>query len=99
MMKMFNPPHPGLTIREDVLPELGLTVTDAAMQLGVSRVALSRMINGRSAISADMALRLAQWLNGDAETWLRLQMQYDLAQARKAGVPKVKPIKHLIMSG
>ncbi|MFZ6743769.1 HigA family addiction module antitoxin [Undibacterium sp. JH2W] len=99
MMKMFNPPHPGLTIREDVLPELGLTVTNAAMQLGVSRVALSRMINGRSAISADMALRLAQWLNGDAETWLRLQMQYDLAQARKSGVPKVKPIKHLIMSG
>ncbi len=94
-MKMFNPPHPGLTIREDVLPELGLTVTDAATQLGVSRVTLSRMINGRSAISADMALRLAQWLNGDAETWLRLQMQYDLAQARKGGVPKVKPVKQM----
>lgn len=91
-MKMFNPPHPGLLIREDVLPELGITVTDAATQLGVSRVALSRMINGRAAISADMAIRLAQWLSGDAETWLRLQMQYDLWQAEKKKRAKVKPV-------
>jgi antitoxin HigA-1 len=91
-MKMHNPPHPGLTIREDVLPELGLTVTDAATQLGVSRVALSRMINGRSAISADMAIRLEQWLGGNAETWLKLQMQYDLWQAEKKKRVKVKPV-------
>ncbi len=59
-MKMFNPPHPGLMIREDVLPDLGLSVTEAANQLGVSRVALSRVINGRAAISADMAIRFGQ---------------------------------------
>ncbi|MET3107755.1 addiction module HigA family antidote [Oxalobacteraceae bacterium GrIS 2.11] len=91
-MKMLNPSHPGEIIREDVLPELNLTVTDAAGQLGVSRVAFSRMINGRSAISADMAIRLAQWLGGEAETWLRLQMQYDLSQAKKKSRAKVKPV-------
>lgn len=91
-MRMHNPPHPGLTIREDVLPDLGLTVTDAAQQLGVSRVALSRVINGRAAISADMAIRFAQWLGGDAEIWLRLQMQYDLWQAEKKTRAMVKPV-------
>jgi addiction module HigA family antidote len=96
-MTMLNPSHPGEIIREDVLPELNLTVTDAAEQLGVSRVAFSRMINGRSAISADMAIRLAQWLGGEAETWLRLQMQYDLSQAKKKSRAKVKPaIRHAV---
>lgn len=94
MTRMFNPPHPGETLREDVLPELQLTVTDAAKQLGVSRVTLSRLINGRSAISADMAIRLAQWLGGDPETWLRLQMQYDLWQAKSKSKVKVKPVHH-----
>jgi addiction module HigA family antidote len=59
---MHHPPHPGLTIRDDVLPALGLNVTQAAEQLGVSRVAFSRMINARAAISPEMALRLAEWL-------------------------------------
>ena len=77
-MKMFNPPHPGLIIRDDVLPELGLTVTEAAAQLGISRVTLSRVINGRAAISADMAISFAQWLGDNAEIWLRAQVQYDL---------------------
>ena len=54
----YNPPHPAEVIKEDILPELGLSVTAAAKQLGVSRVALSRVINGKAAISADMALRL-----------------------------------------
>ena len=67
MSKMHNPPHPGKTLKEDVLPALGLTVTQAAEQLGVARVTLSRMINGRAAISAEMAIRLAQWLGGSAE--------------------------------
>lgn len=88
---MFNPPHPGLTIRDDVLPELGLGVTEAAKQLGVSRVALSRVINGRSAISADMAIRLAQWLGGNAETWLRAQAQYDLWHTASKKRIKIKP--------
>jgi antitoxin HigA-1 len=60
--------------------------------LGVSRVALSRVINGRAAISADMALRLAQWLRGDAEVWLRLQIQHDLWQAEKKQILGVTPL-------
>jgi addiction module HigA family antidote len=61
-MKIFNPPHPGLTLRDEVLPALRLGVTQAAEQLDVSRVALSRVLNGRAAISLDMALRLEAWL-------------------------------------
>ena len=90
-MKMFNPPHPGLIIREDVLPDLGLSVTETANQLGVSRVTLSRVINGRAAISADMAIRLTQWLGGDAANWLRAQAQYDLWHAERGKRIKVKP--------
>ena len=86
--QMHNPPHPGLTIREDVLPALGLKVTQAAEMLGVSRVTLSRVLNGRASISAEMALRLERWLaaegNGpSAESWLRQQTAYDLWQAHK----------------
>ena len=95
MSKMFNPPHPGETLKEDVLPALGLTVTEAAEQLGVARVTLSRMINGHAAISADMAIRLAQWLGGSAEIWLRLQLQYDLWHAEKNSKIKVKPAQQL----
>jgi antitoxin HigA-1 len=90
-MKMFNPPHPGLIIREDVLPDLGLSVTEAANQLGVSRVTLSRVINGRAAISADMAIRFAQWLGGSAETWLGAQAQYDLWHTERGKRIKIKP--------
>ncbi len=95
MSKMHNPPHPGETLKEDVLPALGLTVTEAAEQLGVARVTLSRMINGHAAISADMAIRLAQWLGGSAEIWLRLQLQYDLWHAEKNSKIKVKPAQQL----
>lgn len=91
MARMHNPPHPGEILKEDVLPELGLTVTEASNQLGVSRVTLSRMINGNAAISAEMAIRLAQWLGGDPETWLRAQVQYDLWKAEKKSKIKVKP--------
>ena len=91
MTRMYNPPHPGETLKEDVLPALGLTVTEAAAQLGVSRVALSRILNGKAAISVDMALRLEAWLDGPtAESWLKGQLTYDLWQAeqreRPAGV-------------
>ena len=72
--KMHNPPHPGLTIRDDVLPALGLNVMQVAEQLGVSRVAFSRMINARAAISPAMALRIEAWLGkergGDVYLWL-----------------------------
>lgn len=94
MTRMHNPPHPGETLREDVLPALGLTVTDAAAQLGVTRAALSRVLNGRAAISPEMALRLEGWLGvengGRADLWLSQQAAYDLWQARKAGAPRVK---------
>lgn len=83
---MHNPPHPGEALREDVLPALGLTVTDAARQLGVTRPALSRVLNGRAAISPEMALRLEKWLGvergGSATAWLAQQSAFDLWQAR-----------------
>ena len=62
MGRMFNPPHPGETLKEDILPALGLTVTQAAHQLGVTRTALSRVVNGRAGISPDMARRIEIWL-------------------------------------
>lgn len=95
MMRMHNPPHPGETLKEDVLPALGLSVTEAAEQLGVSRVALSRVLNGRAAISAEMAIRLGQWLEGSLEIWLRAQLQYDLWQAEQRSTAKVRPAKRL----
>jgi addiction module HigA family antidote len=87
MNRMFNPPHPGLTLRDDVLPALGLSVTQSAEQLGVSRVALSRVLNGRAAISPDMALRIEAWLGanrgGNARVWLAQQSAYDVWQAEQ----------------
>lgn len=95
MARMFNPPHPGLTLRDDVLPTLGLTVTKAAQQLGVSRVTLSRVLNGRAAISPDMALRLEAWLGaargGDARAWLAQQTTYDMWQAEQR--LKARPLR------
>ena len=94
MRRMHNPPYPGETLREDVLPALGLTVTDAATQLGVTRAALSRVLNGRAAISPEMALRLEGWLGvengGSADAWIAQQAAYDLWKARAAGVPVVR---------
>ena len=87
MTRMHNPPHPGLTLRDDVLPALGLTVTQAADQLGVSRVTLSRVLNGRAAISPEMALRIEAWLGvergGEARLWLAEQSAYDMWQAQQ----------------
>lgn len=98
-MRMFNPPHPGETLREDVLPALGLSVTEAADALGVSRAALSRVINCRAAVSPEMALRLERWLGaehgGSADVWMRMQVAYDLAQAEKAARAVIRRIKPL----
>jgi addiction module HigA family antidote len=72
-------PHPASILRENVLPKLGLTVTEAARQLGISRVQLSRVLNERAAISVDLALRLEQWIKGpSAESWLKMQLDHDL---------------------
>jgi addiction module HigA family antidote len=94
MTKMYNPPHPGLTLKEDILPALELTVTEASEQLGVTRAAFSRVINGKAGISPEMALRIEAWLGekhgGSAGAWLALQASYDLWQVRKFGLPKVK---------
>src|SRR5437868_11735908 len=81
-MAMKNPPHPGLSVRHDCIEPLGLTITEAAEALGVTRQTLNNLVNGKSGISADMAIRLDKAFGG-AETWLRLQMAYDLAQARQ----------------
>ena len=95
MTRMHNPPHPELTIRDDVLPALGLNVTEAASQLGVSRVAFSRMINGRAAISPEMALRIEARLGvergGEARLWLAQQSAYDMWQAVQQF--KIKPMR------
>ena len=83
---MHNPPHPGETLREDVFPALGVTVKEAAEQLGVARPTLSKVLNGRAAISPEMALRIEKWLGvengGRADIWLAEQAAYDLWQAR-----------------
>ena len=94
MTTMHNPPHPGETLKEDVLPALNLTVTAAAAQLGVTRAALSRVLHGRAAISPEMALRIEKWLGvengGRADVWLAEQASYDLWQARKSFKQKVQ---------
>lgn len=85
-MEMHNPPHPGEILREDVLPAMGLSVTQAARELGVTRAALSRVLNGHARISPQMALRIEAWLGvergGRAERWAGMQLQYDLWHAR-----------------
>ena len=81
-MPMKNPPHPGPGIRDD-LDALGLSVSMAAKGLGVSRQQLYNLLRGRSAITAEMAVRLEKGIGGTADTWLRMQLAYDLAQVRK----------------
>ena len=82
-MPMHDPPHPGGIVRRQCLEPLRLSVTEAAQGLGVTRQALSDLLNGRAGISVDMAIRLSKAFGSSAETWLGLQTAYDLAQARK----------------
>ncbi len=82
-MPMKNPPHPGRTIANACLKPLGLTVTAGARVLGVARLMLSNVINGKAAISPEMAIRLEKAFGSTADAWLRMQAAYDLAQARK----------------
>ena len=79
-MVMYDPPHPGEVIKELCLQPLGLTVTDAAKGLGVSRKTLSALLNGRFGVSPEMAIRLSKAFGGSAESWLVQQVQYDLWQ-------------------
>ncbi|RKX30298.1 MAG: addiction module antidote protein, HigA family [Verrucomicrobia bacterium] len=80
-MKMHNPPHPGEILRELCLKPLDITVTDAAEALGISRKTLSSILNGRSGISPEMAVRLSIAFDTTAESWLNQQIQFDLWQA------------------
>jgi addiction module HigA family antidote len=82
-MVMHSPPHPGLAVRHDCLEPLGLSVSRAADILGVTRQALNNLVNGKSGISPEMAIRLDKAFGGGAAVWLRLQMNFDLAQAMK----------------
>jgi addiction module HigA family antidote len=82
-MPMKNPPHPGRIVREEILQPLGLSVTMGARILGVSRQTLNNLVNQRAGISPEMAVRLAKAFGTSAQTWLRMQSNYDLAQALK----------------
>lgn len=95
MSRMHNPPHPGEVLRDGVFADTGITVTEFAQRLGVTRVALSNVLNGKAGISAAMAVRLAAALGGSAESWLHMQANYDLWQAEKQlkrEVAKIEPL-------
>jgi len=103
LSSMVNPPHPGLTLRDDILPALNLQVSEAAAQMGVDRTTLSKVLNGRAAISPFMALRIERWLGRDhggaAEVWLAQQAAYNLWLARAAmkankALSGVKALRH-----
>ncbi len=83
-MPMKNPPHPGLSVRINCLKPLGLTVTEAAERLGVSRAALSRLVNEQAGVSPEMAIRFEKAGWSTADTWIRMQAAYDLARARES---------------
>jgi addiction module HigA family antidote len=83
-MPMKNPPHPGRSIRNACLEPLGLSITEGAGVLGVTRQTLNNVVNGKSGISPEMAIRLSKAFGSTPETWLRMQLAYDLAQARKS---------------
>jgi antitoxin HigA-1 len=93
MAQMHNPPHPGEVLKETVLrTDGGITVTEFSKRLRVSRVALSRVVNGEAGVGAELAIRLAAVLRGSAESWLHMQLAYDLWHARKKRRPKIEPL-------
>ena len=93
MTRMHDPAHPGEVLADTVLrKDGGLTVSEFARRLGVSRVALSRVVNGRAAVSAELAIRLAAALGGSAESWLTMQLTYDLARAENKRRPRIERI-------
>jgi antitoxin HigA-1 len=93
-MRMKNPPHPGQHIKKDCLEPLGLSITKGAAILGVTRLALSNLVNGKNGISPEMAIRLSKAFGGRPELWLGMQMDHDLAQAaKKAARIKVRPVR------
>ncbi len=91
-MPMKNPPHPGKIVLHDCIEPLGLSITDAANSLGVTRNTLSELVNARRGISPEMAIRLSKAFGGNPETWLTQQAHYDLAQISADRI-KVKRVK------
>ena len=89
-MVMFNPPHPGETLLEDVLPALGISIAELARRLGFARETLSRILHGRAPISPDLAVRLEMAGIGSARVWLGVQADYDLWQARQREHPYIE---------
>ena len=94
-MNMFNPPHPGRLVRQECLEPLGLSVTEGAKALGVTRQALNNLVNGKAGISAEMAVRLAAAFGGGPEVWLRMQANYDLAQVKQREAEIVATVRHV----
>jgi addiction module HigA family antidote len=90
---MHNPPHPGEALRE-WLPE-DMTVTQAAKELQISRVMLSKVLNGHAGITAGMALRLSAWLGTSPDLWLGMQTQFDLWQAEQQPPPNIRPLERI----
>lgn len=99
MTRMHSPPHPGEVLKDGVFSEAAVSVTDAASALGVTRVSLSRVLNGKAGISAEMAVRLGKWLNTGPEMWINLQAQYDLWNAEQALRRQVQKIRALARTG
>jgi addiction module HigA family antidote len=96
---MYNPPHPGKIVKRALLEKTNMTVTDAAKALGIGRITLSKLINGKSGISPEMAVRLSIALNTSSEMWMNMQSMYDLALAEKKRKKlKVKPLRLYILA-
>lgn len=96
-MPMKNPPHPGRIVRNRCLAATGMTVTDGARHLGVSRKALSDLVNGHAGISAEMAIRLSKAFGSRPEVWAGIQFDYDMAQAlKRTDEIKVEPVQRVL---
>ena len=94
-MRMKNPPHPGRIVRQECIEPTGLTITEAARVLGITRQALNNLVNSKAGISPEMSIRLSKAFGSSAEVWLGLQMDYDLAQAQKNAYRiKVERVRH-----
>ena len=92
-MRMKHSPYPGLSVRHDCLEPLELSIAEGAKVLGVTRQAMNNLVSGKAGISAEMAIRLEKAFGGGAETWLRMQAAYDLAQVgKRAGKIKVRRV-------
>ena len=95
MTRMHNPPHPGEVLKDGVFADGVVSVTDAAAALGVTRVSLSRVLNGKAGVSAEMAVRLGKWLGTGPEVWINMQAQYELWKAEQALKTLVRKIPRL----